>query len=241
MYVEYANNSITILLLNKFVRQLINFSASVVLLKLQYTILSALRNAYSLPYSLPELSSTSTDPGGYDVQVTADTQFRFTSLRSRLYRPGWPFRWPYIDIDLYFENQTHVWTLNSNVEYSHRLNVVFPLHLRPLGSIWLLAPHDTHQFMVETFKDIKLCATGMQHKTGLGRSTRRLPCESLRRAYPFIHRSLTSERRVLETLKLDDTVLYSIVVDEPVISASVDPFTFRRDSQSKRTIILGQL
>ena len=42
-----------------------------------------------------------------------------------------------------------------------------------------------------------------------------IPCQLLKSLFPFVHRTL-SESGLLETLKLEDKVIQSIVIDEPV-------------------------
>ena len=162
---------------------------------------------------------------GYAVNVTADTQFRFVGRKSRLYSSLWQWRWPYVDIDFYKENRTHIWMYSAGEFLLYDKTIIFPLHRRPLGPVSLNAPRDGLTYLTLTYSDYASCSTGMQHRYGRVRPRAMLPCSVFSETYPFVHRSLTWDQKVMETLKLGSKVLYSVVVDEPIESAAINPFT----------------
>ncbi|CAF3306168.1 unnamed protein product, partial [Rotaria sp. Silwood2] len=54
----------------------------------------------------------------------------------------YPWRFPFIDIFYHDENHTHVWLVGKPSSCPVRREDVFPLVLRPLGPLWLLAPRE---------------------------------------------------------------------------------------------------
>lgn len=162
---------------------------------------------------------------GYVVNVTADTQFRFVGRKSRLYSSSWEWRWPYVDIDFYSENETHIWIYSAGKILRYAKAIIFPMHKRPLGPVSLNAPSDGLTYLKLTYSDYTSCSTGMQHKYGRNRPSVTLPCSVFNETYPFVHRSLTWDQKVMETLKIGSRALYSVAVDEPIASARINPFT----------------
>ncbi|CAF3354252.1 unnamed protein product [Rotaria socialis] len=53
-----------------------------------------------------------------------------------------PWRFPFIDIFYHDQNSTHVWLLGQPSSCPVRVADIFPLVLRPLGSLWLYGPRE---------------------------------------------------------------------------------------------------
>src|ERR1700761_6908139 len=72
----------------------------------------------------------------------------------------YPWKWPYLDIHFYQQNNSHIWDSAPEYgsDYSYPKAFVFPLHLRPLGGLWLNAPYDSYVNIVATYgKNVKQC------------------------------------------------------------------------------------
>ena len=162
---------------------------------------------------------------GYAMNGTYPFQIRFVGSKSRLYSSRWQFRWPLVDIGFYEENRTHIWMTSLYYDKA----IIFPVHRRPLGPVSLNAPRDGLKYLTVTYRDYASCISSNQwHKNGEVIPTETVPCSRFNETYPFVHRSLTWDKKVMETLKLGSKILYSVVVDEPIEYASINPFTLKR-------------
>ncbi|UJR11719.1 hypothetical protein I4U23_015900 [Adineta vaga] len=62
----------------------------------------------------------------------------------------WPSNfYPFIDLFYYEENSTHLWDHKLCCHHHIRKSVVFPLSIRPLGSLWLPAPRNPFGYFKE--------------------------------------------------------------------------------------------
>ena len=139
---------------------------------------------------------------------------------------SYPWKWPYIDICFFNDNSTHV--RDSSGEFSAIVfpkSITFPLHARPLGTMYMNAPFDSYATLLRTYNDLHLCATHhYSHKTEIGGgAVSKIPCVRLRDSVPFVHRSASS-KGIRETLMRGESIIHSMVVDEPRY-AVVSPFT----------------
>ena len=139
---------------------------------------------------------------------------------------SYPWKWPYIDICFFNYNGTHVG--DSSGEFSAIVfpkSITFPLHARPLGTMYMNAPFDSYATLLRTYDDLHLCATHhYSHKTEIGGgAVSKIPCARLRDSVPFVHRSASS-KGIRETLMRGESIIHSLVVDEPRY-AVVSPFT----------------
>ncbi|GAB1600423.1 uncharacterized protein LOC115230955 [Argonauta hians] len=137
-----------------------------------------------------------------------------TSLK---YLPNYPFGWPYVDIFFFDENETHIWDDNpsSSKLYVFRKDKVFPLSKRIFSTMQLYAPCNPEYFL-HTY-DMRNCHSNlMSHKHELiipRHLWKFIPCEALADFYPFVHRTKLKDGWQ-ETLKLSETVMYSVNVGE---------------------------
>ena len=144
-----------------------------------------------------------------------------------VYRSKYPWKWPYVDIHFYQENDTHIW--DSAPEFEHFVyhkQTVFPLHDRPLGKIFLSSPMDGLINLLATYSNLNMCATHFyshkfEHNKPLNES--KTSCKNLRDHVPFVHRSPAGSR-LRETLVLGKAIIHSLVVDEPPY-AITDPYS----------------
>ena len=161
----------------------------------------------------------------------AGARLKFYSARSTP-QSNYPWRWPYVDISFFYENATHVGDISS--QFSHCVypkSIVFPLHLRPLGNLFLNSPFDAYASLKITYGSLHYCKTHpYSHKYEEVNSVEtymKIPCERLQNVVPFVRRSKDSGG-VRETLMKGDTTIHSIVVNEPryaiVTTFSLDLF-----------------
>ena len=161
----------------------------------------------------------------------AGARLKFYSARS-IPQSHYPWSWPYVDISFFYENATHVGDISSQFKHCvYPKSIVFPLHLRPLGKLFLNSPFDAYASLKITYSSLHYCMTHhYSHKYEEANSIEtyiRVPCERLQNVVPFVHRS-TDSGGVKETLMKGDTAIHSIVVDEPpyaiVTTFSLDLF-----------------
>lgn len=57
-----------------------------------------------------------------------------------------PWRYPFVDLIFYHENQTHVWQENLQNSTSVLKKHVFPLEYRPFGPLWLPSPRSPRDY-----------------------------------------------------------------------------------------------
>ncbi|XP_013409178.1 uncharacterized protein LOC106172818 [Lingula anatina] len=131
------------------------------------------------------------------------------------------WKWPAVDIFLYAENQTHIWDIPRNlsgntVPSSSKLyrrfekRVLFPLHRRPFGNIFLNAPRDSFAYL-KLFYDSTGCLKQLHRQYAI-----QIPCKELENVVPFVYREgVANGSGVKEKLMMGDTVLQEFIIDEP--------------------------
>ncbi|ELU12919.1 hypothetical protein CAPTEDRAFT_198719 [Capitella teleta] len=126
--------------------------------------------------------------------------------------------WPYLDINFFEQNATHVW--DSSPEFSAFVfpkELIFPLHLRPLNGLLLNAPRDTLR-MLRVNYDLIYCKNWhYSHKTEYFTSFKqyKFPCKRFGAAVGRIVRRNIPGKGVLETLFDGGRVVHRVFVAEP--------------------------
>ena len=152
----------------------------------------------------------------YDEKNLNDwTQWKFYSeaLEGTIHRP---FKWPYIDIFFFHENNTHIWDSNPRFSrYSFSKSLIFPLRRRPLGSLSLFAPCNTADFLASNY-DINQCRSRpFSHSLDLplfAFNVREIPCIRLHHNFPFVHRKHVNDKLTNETLRIAMWTLQSKIL-----------------------------
>jgi len=120
----------------------------------------------------------------------------------------YPWRYPFVDLIFYHENETHIWQENMQNISSISKQSIFPLKLRPLGPLWLPSPKSPRDYF------LSVSWTTYEHECFNGpwshkyertkeidygndlKST--INCKELHEFYPFVERSLiTKEERLV--------------------------------------------
>jgi hypothetical protein len=133
--------------------------------------------------------------------------------------PAGKFSWrfPFIDIFYHGQNSTHVWLIGKPSTCPVRRQDVFPLVLRPLGPLWLLAPKEPiAHFESRSMRYIGCYAFPYSHKHErlLYKAVQHANCSKLKFVYPNVERRCTLTECV-EYLKLGDKILHMITFTPP--------------------------
>ena len=129
-----------------------------------------------------------------------------------------PYGWPFVDINLYAQNETHVW--DASRDFRHHVYPkadIFPTHMRPLAHIELQAPRDSFAYLRATFDNIQCQAFDYNHRLErkqIRSGMKVVPCETFQEIVPFVHRQ-SAKTGVREMLFFNKTLIQSLVVDEP--------------------------
>ncbi|CAF2731964.1 unnamed protein product [Rotaria sp. Silwood2] len=126
----------------------------------------------------------------------------------------YPWRFPFIDIFYHDENHTHVWLVGKPSSCPVRREDVFPLVLRPLGPLWLLAPREPMAHFES--RSMRAIETGClafvyshKYERRIYNKTRYASCSKLRSVYPYVERQCASTE-CIEYLKLGDYLLHTV-------------------------------
>ncbi|XP_064622905.1 uncharacterized protein LOC135485097 isoform X2 [Lineus longissimus] len=168
----------------------------------------------------------------YHVFDSYQIRFKFWSDQSKSLSQ-YPWKWPYLDIQFYTGNETHIWDVASEFEdVKYPRSSVFPLHKRPYESWFLPAPRDTLSVLQLNYADTPTICTTWFYSHKIEESLEdvvEIPCASLKTTYPFVHRQVV-KGKMQETLKLGDKIIHVKNVDEPLNSVS-EPYALRRISR----------
>ena len=164
----------------------------------------------------------------------AGSRLKFWSSQGTVKASKYPWKWPYLDISFYKENQTHVWDGSMEDDYGDRYYVypkavVFPLHPRPMGKYYFPSPRDAFTHLTLTYKSggLGMCWTAhYSHKNeALTEGVHKIMCKDLKHLYPFVHRT-ADPHGVSESLQLNGKEIHRMIVDEPKY-AITDPYAIQ--------------
>ena len=139
-----------------------------------------------------------------------------------------PWKWPFMDIWFYSENETHIWDevsiKNYQWDYTYHKNSVFPVHLRPFGKLLLFAPKDTYHCLKVTYGTTDCATHSFNHKLDKFQTWREksVSCRLFEKTIGFVHRQVQGTH-IRETLFLGSQKIHSVLVNEPPY-AITDPF-----------------
>lgn len=156
-------------------------------------------------------------PLGYKAfRRTTITKLFPTGRRSKPI-PSWKWRYPFIDICYYNENESTLWDTETKYfsKFRFPVSMVFPLRRRPFMDMMLWAPRQTEKYLSLTYGNLSICKTHhyshrLEH--GIGRKVSSIDCRLLWNVYPFVFRHLESEPandsvQVVEHLKMGNRVI----------------------------------
>ncbi len=142
--------------------------------------------------------------------------FKFFGINSTQTSSKWS--WPYIDVYLYGENETHVWPLDRKIESYPHMYVArrrfYPLTKRPFGPLWLPSPRDVQFCLTTLYGDFERTCVGNywnHREERKGRGGGRIKCEDLRSHYPYVNRQVLTSG-VEEELVYSGKTIHSVLV-----------------------------
>ena len=103
---------------------------------------------------------------------------------------GHPWKWPFVDVKYYLENETTVWNLDTKSETIYwNKSDMYPLYDRPFGRLRLPAPHDTGAILRAKYKNFACKSSAYNHKFEHLMPERKTQiCSVLTKTYPFVFR-----------------------------------------------------
>ncbi|CAG5114581.1 unnamed protein product [Candidula unifasciata] len=130
---------------------------------------------------------------------------------------GYSWKWPYLDIFFYAENETHIWDVAQQYKqnYVFPKNIVFPLKRRPFMGLRLLTPAKPRS-VIDTNYNITLCQSGKWiHKWERYGTETSVSCSELYFKFPFVFRTF-QKGGCNESLFHNDTLIgYYFEEDTP--------------------------
>ncbi|CAF0965247.1 unnamed protein product [Didymodactylos carnosus] len=108
----------------------------------------------------------------------------------------YPWRFPFIDIFFYEQNQTYIWHYNDPIPGPMKKSDIFPLVLRPFSELWLPSPGNPISVFASTgwFSMETACySRGYSHRREVIEPTIYTKCSELQDFYPFNIASRSSE------------------------------------------------
>lgn len=125
---------------------------------------------------------------------------------------NYPWRWPFVDIAFFKQNETHVWN-HDNHKYYHKIQDYLPFHPRPLGTRWYPAIANTRLAMEKHYEQFKCESHAWDHKKERGRIPKRVSCTSLAQSFSHVRRRV-EDGKILEEKHLDGRPVYAAIIDE---------------------------
>ena len=108
--------------------------------------------------------------------------------------PKVSWKYPFLDINFYRQNSTHVWDadLENYRNYVYPRDWVFPLRPRPFQGRMLMGPRQPERALRLTYK-LERCETALynhrQERHSHANERKSLACEKLHEALPFVQRT----------------------------------------------------
>jgi len=131
-----------------------------------------------------------------------------------------PFRWPFVDLLFFRENDTHVW--NESPWFWDECwprSAVFPLRRRPFDAFQIPAPCDMERAVAVNF-DVNVCISrGYSHVYDVPMPWRSIsvPCSSLAHRHPMVVRRHVTDvglgQETIEYLMLGNRTLHRVMLN----------------------------
>jgi len=131
-----------------------------------------------------------------------------------------PFRWPFVDLLFFLENETHL--CNESPWWRDECwprSSVFPLRQRPFGDIHIPAPCDLERVVAVDY-DTSVCvsrAWSHVYDVPMPWRSRTVPCATLTHLHPMVVRRPTATNtglhQVAESLMLGNRTLHTIILN----------------------------
>ena len=146
-----------------------------------------------------------------DIVTEATHVLKYYQLTS-INPGGYPWKWPFLDVVTYHENETHVWNNENHAVFYIPKDKFYPLGHRPLGPFWIQAPADVGYILRSRYGGFSCKSNWWFHKSehwSRWLFRRRLPCSLLWDVYPQVWSKNLGLDWEKETLKLGNKTLHS--------------------------------
>ncbi len=121
------------------------------------------------------------------------------------YAGAYSWRYPFIDILFYNQNETHLWQEEIYTKSISRLDYIFPLVFRPFGRYWFPSPRRPLDYFNSVYNikgedNIdKLCIKShWNHKDESEQKIIRVECKMLRKHYKFVTHQFFNQTHLIE-------------------------------------------
>ena len=130
----------------------------------------------------------------------------------------WPWRWPFVDVT--FIREVNGYLVNvpppkQKPKSRYPRNIIYPLTLRPLGSLWLPAPRDVVA-LLRTRYDHFVCSTQdytHRHESWIWWWNRySVDCDVIKHYYPIVTLKSRGRGHMIEQLRLGDELIQELRV-----------------------------
>ena len=124
------------------------------------------------------------------LDISTDAHWKFYSSQSQpVHSKRW--KWPFLDIGFYFENETHIWEVDKvRPSATYNKSIVFPLERGFFMNLSLPIPKDPYT-VLSSNTDVNICKTNnYDHKRGRSIPDvfqRSVPCYILRKWFYFVN------------------------------------------------------
>ena len=122
------------------------------------------------------------------------------------------WKWPFIYITFFKENQTHVWNYEKSDIMVFKREIFYPLMKRPLGNLWFNTPHIAGYILRRKYHSFRCGMGHWAHKYEVSRChDEPVPCSTLWTHYPQVwsYPTITGE---IEVLKLAGCAIRNITL-----------------------------
>ncbi|XP_041361881.1 uncharacterized protein RT0683-like [Gigantopelta aegis] len=127
----------------------------------------------------------------FTLDTSMDIRWKFYSILSEAIKTK-SWKWPFLDISFYFENETHIWDTDRRWRLTSIYNksIVFPLGKGSFMNMSLPVPKDPYAFLSFNF-DVNICkSNSYDHKQETSIPylfQTSVPCYILRKRFQFVN------------------------------------------------------
>ena len=127
----------------------------------------------------------------------------------------WGWNWPFIDVTLIYDNNTHVWPWMWTDAIRFPKDRFYPLVKRPFNNLWIYAPRDTNYILKTMFRNFRCESYIWNHRVEAQQPVKRTECSNLWGCYPQVWSEPARPGLERETLRLAGRIIQKITLSVP--------------------------